>query len=373
MSNYRKNTNYRPTRKSNGGWKLLSVVQLLISLALAVVIVCAVGSEGFTKKDVKTWFKKEEQPLPDTDKDGAEVALLMSEITAYSLDDTAITNAVSEDNKGNAYVTYAENTASCVISVKVVDELGRSPEDLQDVTWRLSDENAGLTMSAVGTQATFYASDNGFNKQITATCTSNLNESVSKTFTFDCAYKQYTVGAFNGVQNLQCNYDDAGNQWFVVPASDRHANLFLRTLTPNTDSGTVQDEFMNAEVRITLTDKLKEKLLTTGLFNEAEFNYYYQPFDNNTYYWNDYSFQGATKTYMEMRYNLTGKTGDGQWTNVFSDTILNNTSTGYNDCDLEVELTVKYKYGGTRVFRYRIDYVTSASDMESDSNGNIIL
>ena len=372
-----KRKNYSPvrggSRNSNGGWKLLSVVQLLVSVALAIVIVCAVGSEGFTKKDVKTWFKKEEQPLPDKDKDGAEVALLMSEITAYSLDDTAITNAVSEDNKGNAYVTYAENTASCVISVKVLDELGRSPEDLQDVTWSLSDGNAGLTMSAVGTQATFYASDNGFNKQITATCTSNLNESVSKTFTFDCAYKQYTVGAFNGVHNLQCNYDDAGNQWFVVPASDRHANLFLKTLTPNTDSGTVQDEFMNAEVRITLTDNLKQKLIATGLFNEAEFNYYYQPFDNNTYYWNDYSFQGATKTYMEMRYNLTGKTGDGQWTNVFNDTILNNTSTGYNDCDLEVELTVKYKYGGTRVFRYRIDYVTSASDMETDSNGNIIL
>ena len=217
-----KRKNYSPvrggSRNSNGGWKLLSVVQLLVSVALAIVIVCAVGSEGFTKKDVKTWFKKEEQPLPDKDKDGAEVALLMSEITAYSLDDTAITNAVSEDNKGNAYVTYAENTASCVISVKVLDELGRSPEDLQDVTWSLSDGNAGLTMSAVGTQATFYASDNGFNKQITATCTSNLNESVSKTFTFDCAYKQYTVGAFNGVQNLQCNYDDAGNQWFVVPA-----------------------------------------------------------------------------------------------------------------------------------------------------------
>ena len=372
-----KRKNYSPvrggSRNSNGGWKLLSVVQLLVSVALAIVIVCAVGSEGFTKKDVKTWFKKEEQPLPDKDKDGAEVALLMSEITAYSLDDTAITNAVSEDNKGNAYVTYAENTASCVISVKVLDELGRSPEDLQDVTWSLSDGNAGLTMSAVGTQATFYASDNGFNKQITATCTSNLNESVSKTFTFDCAYKQYTVGAFNGVQNLQCNYDDAGNQWFVVPASDRHANLFLKTLTPNTDSGTVQDEFINAEVRIKLTDNLKQKLLLTGLFNEAEFNYYYQPFDNNTYYWNDYSFQGATKTYMEMRYNLTGKTGDGQWTNVFNDTILNNTSTGYNDCDLEVELTGKYKYGGTRVFRYRIDYVTSASDMETDSNGNIIL
>ena len=52
---------------------------------------------------------------------------------------------------------------------------------------------------------------------------------------------------------------------------------------------------------------LKQKLIATGLFNEAEFNYYYQPFDNNTYYWNDYSFQGATKTYMEMRYNLTGE------------------------------------------------------------------
>lgn len=361
---------------SKNGLRGLIALIMVAVIGFGLFIGWGIGSKWGEIKNIKDYFNGWGQNKPDDggeDKDGAVVTALMSEITAYSLDDTAITNAVSEDNKGNAYVTYAENTASCVISVKVVDELGRSPEDLQDVTWRLSDENAGLTMSAVGTQATFYASDNGFNKQITATCTSNLNESVSKTFTFDCAYKLYTVGAFNGVQNLQCNYDDAGNQWYVVPASDRHANLFLKTLKPNTDSGTVSDEFINAEVRITLTDNLKQKLLATGLFNEAEFAYYYQPFDKNTYYWNDGSFQGATKTFMEMRYNLTGKTCDGQWTNVFSNTILNNTSTGYGDCDLEIELTVNFKYGGKKIYRYRVDYVTSASDMESDSNGNIIL
>ena len=177
---------------SKNGLRGLIALIMVAVIGFGLFIGWGIGSKWGEIKNIKDYFNGWGQNKPDDggeDKDGSGVTALMSEITAYSLDDTAINNAVSEDNKGNAYVTYAENTASCVISVKVVDELGRSPEDLQDVTWRLSDENAGLTMSAVGTQATFYASDNGFNKQITATCTSNLNESVSKTFTFDCAYK----------------------------------------------------------------------------------------------------------------------------------------------------------------------------------------
>ncbi len=329
----------------------------------------------------------------DGNGDGTEEDYSVSGIKASCVSDDDVT---AQAVRNGVAVTYAntENASSCTINVTVLTSSGTSPTVIQRVTWSLSDANAGLTMTVDGTSATFTCGENGFTRQVTATCTSVLNKDVSKTFTFDCAYRYYDYVAFkvndsDTFKNITVTtYDNDPSMYrlYRVP-SNLEFNYWLSKFVADKTSGTVRNELQSAKFTVTPTERLANSFIAAGVCSEVK-SYFWMSNSSGQGTGAIYNHTGTDgiseingganvnwKTDSSFRMSITGNSGDGQWTSKFYECIENNSadSGAYSDGDFVVEITTNWKYGGEKKYRYYVDFYSLASDMTSDSDDNIIL
>ena len=182
---------------------------LCIILAAAIVITCGVGSSWFTNGDIKTWFNswgtgnEADNPNPDADNKpddggthtagGAYTDVKETENNGIRLMSARIAPEEYED-----YGISPQTEDAYMITAVVKDETGASPEYLQAVTYSvgwtsetsekleefIEYEQSGMTLT--------FRIKGAFNTQITLTCTSEVDTSVSGRATVD--YRKRLVG-----------------------------------------------------------------------------------------------------------------------------------------------------------------------------------